>query len=103
MLAPSGSAKLATVREILRSCSAAASIVGSVASDDVVEKAIAIDGQLALRKRAALTRTTSTTAGSNNPALNTARPAVTASAKTAILGRSDQPYLATATAASAKM
>ena len=91
MLAPSGSAKLATVREILRSCSAAASIVGKVASDDVVEKAIAIDGQLALRKRVALTRTTRMTAGSNTPAMNTASPAITASTNTAIVFTSDQP------------
>src|SRR6266513_6151764 len=40
MLAPKGSTKLATGREILRSLSAASSMTGSVASEDVVENAI---------------------------------------------------------------
>ena len=43
MLAPSGNTRPATLREILRSPSAAVSIVGSVASEEVVENPISID------------------------------------------------------------
>ena len=49
MLAPSGSTNPATVREIRRSFSAASSIVGKVASDDVVENAMSIDARIARR------------------------------------------------------
>ena len=49
MLAPSGRAKLATVREIRRSLSAASSMTGSVASDEVVEKAMSSEARIARR------------------------------------------------------
>ena len=91
MLAPSGSTKLVTVREILSSCSAAASIVGRVASDDVVENAIASDGQATSRNRDTRTRAISAIAGSSTPAMNTPSPATTASTNTAIVFTSDSP------------
>src|SRR6266705_5380132 len=46
MLAPSGSTKLATVREIRRSLSAASSMTGSVASDEVVENAMTREARM---------------------------------------------------------
>src|SRR5438034_2010439 len=91
MLAPSGSTKLVTVREILSSSSAAASIVGRVASDDVVENAIASDGQETFRNLATRIRATSAIAGSSTPAMNTASPAITASTNTAMVFTSDNP------------
>ena len=46
-LAPSGSTKLATVRESRSSLSAASSMMGSVVSDDVVEKAMSREARMA--------------------------------------------------------
>src|SRR2546430_16203226 len=103
MLAPSGSTKLATVRGILSPSSAAASMVGSVASDDVVENAIAREGQLTPKNRAGRSRAISTTAGTNTAPQNTASPAITATTNTAIVFTSDQPNWATAPTTSAKM
>ena len=91
MLAPSGSTKLVTVREILSSSSAAASIVGRVASDDVVENAIASDGHATSRNLATRIRATSAIAGSSTPAMNTPSPAITASTNTAMVFTSDNP------------
>src|SRR5213076_1942717 len=91
MLAPSGSTKLVTVREILSSSSAAASIVGRVASDDVVENAIASDGQATLRNLATRIRASNAIAGSSTAAMNTPSPAITATTNTAIVFTSDSP------------
>src|SRR2546427_9703189 len=103
MLAPSGSTKLATVRGILSPSSAAASMVGSVASDDVVENAIARAGQLTPKNRAGRSRAISTTAGTNTAPQNTASPEITATTNTAIVFTCDQPYRANVTATSAEM
>src|SRR5438067_11622078 len=91
MLAPNGSTKLVTVREILSSCSAAASIVGRVASDDVVENAIASDGQATSRNRDTRTRAISAIAGSSTPAMNTPSRPNTARPNAAIVFTSDSP------------
>src|SRR3989454_4003742 len=103
MLAPSGSTKLDTVREILRSPSAAPSIVGSVASEDVVENAIIIDGNATRRKRGARSLVPSATAGTNTPPTNSAMPRITARMNTPAALTSDQPNCATAGATSAQI
>src|SRR6266516_23578 len=63
MLAPSGSTKLATVREMRRSFSAASSITGRLASEEVVEKPISSEARIARRNRHTRSRATNATAG----------------------------------------
>src|SRR5437016_12168105 len=73
-VAPSGSTKLDTMREILRSFAAASSIVGRVAREDVVENPISIEGKLARRNHRRERRTISAIAGRYTPAKKNARP-----------------------------
>ena len=63
ILAPSGRAKLAIVGARRSSPSAASSIVGRVAMDEVVEKPINIEGKAARKKRRGGTRAINATAG----------------------------------------
>src|SRR2546422_8687818 len=72
-VAPSGSTKLDTTREILRSFAAASSIVGRVAREDVVENPISIEGKLARRNRPKRTRTIRAVAGREPPRTHIAR------------------------------
>ena len=65
--------------------------MGRVASDDVVENAIASDGHAACRNLDTRTRATRAIAGSSTPAMNTPSPAITASTNTAIVFTSDNP------------
>src|SRR2546425_573156 len=102
-VAPSGSTKLDTMREILRSFAAASSIVGSVARDDVVENPISMEGKLARRNRLRERRTISAIAGRYTPTMKIASPTITASTYTAIALTSDHPNCATAPATSAKI
>src|SRR2546421_732987 len=63
MLAPSGSTKLPTEREMRRSRSAASSMTGRLASDEVVENAMSIELRMARRNRPAPIRATNATVG----------------------------------------
>src|SRR5213593_1409297 len=103
MLAPSGSAKLATVREIRRLLSAASSMTGSVASDDVVENAMRREARMACRYRDAPSRATSATTGRYTAAISTASPAITVTMNTAMVVIRSTPNFATAPATIAKM
>src|SRR3989442_5204291 len=97
-VAPSGSTKLDTTREILRSFAAASSIVGRVAREDVVENPISIEGKLARRNRPKRTRTIRTIAGRQTPAMKIARPEMTAQTDTALAESSDHPDCGSAAA-----
>src|SRR3989442_12344853 len=66
-VAPSGSTKLDTTREILKSFAAASSIVGRVAREDGVKKPIRNYGKLARRNRHKRTRATLAYARINTP------------------------------------
>src|SRR2546422_6853801 len=71
-VAPSGSTKLDTMREILRSFAAASSIVGRVAREDVVENPISIEGKLAGRNHRSPHRTINALHGESKTAMKAA-------------------------------
>src|SRR5207237_10621274 len=101
MLAPKGSTKLATGREILRSLSAASSMTGSVASEDVVENAISNEARTARRERRAPSRATSATTGRYTAAMSSASPTITLAMNTGISPINHTPNRATALATNA--
>src|SRR6185437_1146316 len=103
MLPPRGSTKLATVREILRSLSAAASMTGSAASEEVVENAMSRDARMARRKGRAPSRATNATTGRSTAAMSTASPAITVRMNTAMVVIRSTPDFATAPATIAQM